>query len=202
MRISRLSINLGLIKTKKVGNPRMRPLTNNDIESELSYAYLHAIASKIGASCSGANRLEDNNGIDAKLTAWGPFTGGGYLQELDLKVQLKATVKAPIINNGHISYFLRGVNRYNDLRSEVVATHRILVVLFLPSNPDEWINITENELVMKKCAYWVSLRGAKASINETGETIYIPQNQIFNPANLLNIFRRLSIPEQINYQLP
>jgi hypothetical protein len=36
---------------------RMRPLTHNDIESELSYAYLHAVAAHAGASCGPrANR--------------------------------------------------------------------------------------------------------------------------------------------------
>lgn len=68
----------------------MRALSPPNIESELSYAYLHAVASKAGMACSGGNRHEDNNGIDATLTAWGPFNNGGYLTEVDIKVQLKA----------------------------------------------------------------------------------------------------------------
>ncbi|MDD4915191.1 MAG: DUF4365 domain-containing protein [Methylococcales bacterium] len=69
----------------------MKPLSNNDIESELSYAYLHAVASKAGVGCKLGSRHDDNPGIDAELTGWGPFSG--YRQEIDIKVQLKATAK-------------------------------------------------------------------------------------------------------------
>ena len=178
------------------------PLIGNDIESEISYAYLHAVASKTGAACEPAGRHSDNRGIDACLTAWGPFEGGGYLEEVDLKVQLKATIEQPAINNGYISYFLQGVHRYDTLRSEVLGTQRILVVMFLPPNPDEWLAISEDELMMKKCAYWVSLRGAAATSNTRGQTVYLPVSQRFSPESLLDIFRRLSRPENLQYQMP
>lgn len=180
----------------------MRPLIGNDIESELSYAYLHAVASKIGAAAKVGNRHEDNNGVDALLTAWGPFLNGGYIQEVDVKIQLKATISVPVDSGTHLSYFLNGVNRYNDLRSDALAVHRILIVMFLPADRDIWLTISEDELVLKKCAYWVSLRGAAASANGTGETIYIPKTQIFNPESLLDICARLSRKEVLNYQLP
>lgn len=180
----------------------MRPLSNTDIESELSYAYLHAVAAHARAGCHTANRASDGNGIDATLTSWGPFPDGGVLEEVDLKVQLKATSAEPIVKDGHISYFLKGVNRFDDLRSNVLAVHRILVVMFLPANTDEWLTISDDELSMKKCAYWVSLRGAAATTNERGATIYIPQAQIFNTPNLMGIFGKLSRMEVINYGAP
>ncbi len=180
----------------------MQPLIGNDIESELSYAYLHAVASKIGAAAKVANRHEDNRGVDASLTAWAPFVGGGYIKEVDLKIQLKATIGTPVDSGTHLSYFLSGLNRYNDLRSDALALHRILIVMFLPTDPNNWLTISEHELVLKKCAYWVSLRGAAASTNGTGETIYIPKTQIFNPDSLSDICARLSRNEVLNYQLP
>jgi hypothetical protein len=69
----------------------MKPLSPNDIESELSYAYLHAVAAKAGVGCKVGSRHDDNAGIDAELTGWGPFPGGGYREEIDIKVQIKAT---------------------------------------------------------------------------------------------------------------
>jgi hypothetical protein len=180
----------------------MRPLTENDIESELSYAYLHAVASQIGAACKVSNRHEDNNGIDASITAWGPFSNGGYLNEIELKIQLKATIVEPIDSGTHFSYFLKGINRYNDLRNEALAVPRILVVLFLPKEVDTWLTINQQELILKKCAYWVSLSGASISSNESGETIYIPKSQIFNPENLSDLCSKLSKREVLKYQLP
>ncbi|HEV7832484.1 MAG TPA: hypothetical protein VGP09_03725 [Caballeronia sp.] len=45
-------------------------LTAVNRESELSYAYLHAIASHAGVNCKTSNRHDDNAGIDAMLTGW------------------------------------------------------------------------------------------------------------------------------------
>lgn len=180
----------------------MKPLSSNDIESELSYAYLHAVASIAGAGCEVCTRHEDNRGVDARITAWGPFSGANYLEEIDLKIQLKATTAAPIVNNGNISYFLKGINRYDDLRRETIAAPRILVVMFLPENNSDWLNISDEQLILKKCAYWVSLRGAPDSGNGSGATVYIPQIQLFTPENLQDICARLSRRESLTYQQP
>lgn len=177
----------------------MRPPSQADIEAELSYAYLHAVASHAGAACRSAVRLEDNNGIDATLTAWAPFENGGYLQEVDLKVQLKATVHTPTENETHLSYFLAESNkalpRYNDLRQVTVSVPRILVVLFLPGNYPEWLSHSTDALILKRCAYWVSLRGAPNADNETGVTIKLPKIQAFSPENLRALFSKLSRKE-------
>jgi hypothetical protein len=51
----------------------MSRLTEQDIEEQLSYAYLHAVASRAGAGCEVKGRLADARGIDAQLTVWGEF---------------------------------------------------------------------------------------------------------------------------------
>lgn len=170
----------------------MRPLTTNNIESELSYAYLHAVAAKAGVGCQVGSRHDDNNGIDALLTGWGPFPGGGYRNEVDIKVQLKATTQTPTVSNGKLSYYFKGIAQYNDLRCDTVSTPRILVVLFLPSNSDEWLSLDESALLLRKCAYWVSLRGAQESANDTGQTVYLPLTQRFEPTGLNNLLVALS----------
>jgi hypothetical protein len=88
------------------------------------------------------NRHEDSNGIDAGITAWGPFPGGGYLQEVDLKVQLKATVLVPADDGENLSYFLKELRRYDDLGVETANIARVLVVLFMPSEAQEWLELT------------------------------------------------------------
>lgn len=158
---------------------RVRPLTDQNIESELSYAYIHAVASHAGAACEVSGRHQDNAGVDATVTAWGPFPNGGYRSEIDLKIQLKATVSEPTFNKEHISYSLKGIQQYDDLRSKTLATPRILVVLYLPREKDRWLKHTDDALLLSKCAYWVSLRDALASTNETSQTVYIPQQQKF-----------------------
>jgi hypothetical protein len=179
----------------------MKPLSSNDIESELSYAYLHAVASKAGASCNNVTRHQDNRGIDATLTAWIELQNEATA-EVDLKIQLKSTTKVPSEQGEYWSYSLQGIDRYNDLRAKEVATPRILVVLFLPQNSTEWLSCTTEQLVLKRAAYWVSLCGAPPSNNDTAQTVYLPKSQLLTPDALLGIFKRLANKELLNYQLP
>lgn len=177
----------------------MNPISDLNIESELSYAYLHAVASHAGASCSWSNRHEDNAGVDAKITAWGPFPSGGYRQEIDLKVQLKATIGEPVDKKGCFSYSFSGIKQYDDLRSDTVATPRILVVLFLPKSKNAWLTHTEDTLSLSKCAYWVSLLDAPASTNGSSQTIYLPKTQKFDVANLADICDQIASGKKLKY---
>lgn len=173
--------------------------SSTDKESELSYAYLHAVASHAGMSCRNATRLEDNAGIDATLTAWGPFPGAMWT-EVDLKVQLKATISAPADDGHSLSYFMRGVKRYDALRADELMVPRILVVLFLPEAEDQWLQHSAEQLVLRKCAYWVSLRGAPAATSSTGTTVKLPKAQVFSPANLLGLMQRLACGDLPRYE--
>lgn len=177
----------------------MQPLTSQNIESELSYAYIHAIASAAGMACENCGRHEDNAGADARIVAWAPFPNGGYREEVELKIQLKATIKNPAVIGDCFSYAFRGIKRYDDLRAETSVVPRILVVLFLPEDSGEWIGHSEESLLLRKCAYWVSLRGAAASTNNTAQTIYIPKAQRFDVDGLRLLVASLSRDEIPSY---
>lgn len=75
-------------------------------------------------------------------------------------------------------------------------------MLFLPVNSEEWLNVNSEQLILKNCAYWVSLRGAEMSSNVTGQTVYLPKNQLLTPGNLLSIFEKLAKNEHLNYITP
>jgi len=170
-----------------------------ETESELSYAYLHAVAAQAGMSCEVSGRHADKMGIDAIIRASEQFADDSLLTDLALDVQLKATTGKQTLKDGKISYFLDGAERYNKLRTETVTPHRILVVLFLPSNRAEWLKWSKDELAILKCAWWVSLRGAAATDNESGQTVHLPKDQFFNTDGLRGIMSRLSREEELNY---
>jgi len=178
----------------------MRPLSANDIESELSYAYLHAVAAKASVACKIGSRHDDNAGVDAELTGWGPFPAGGYREEVDIKVQLKATTRALVQRDGLISYNLQGIARYDDLRCAAISTPRILVVLFLPDNREEWLIQNDEALSLRKCAYWVSLRGAAPSSNKSAQTVYLPVKQRFDVMGLKTLMGAISRNETPTYE--
>ena len=170
----------------------MKPLSLQNIESELSYAYLHAVAAQAGVGCKVGSRHDDNAGIDAELTGWGPFENGGYLQEVNINVQLKATIQQPHASDKGWAYRFSGIAQYDNLRADTVAIPRILIVLFLPAEPEKWLEHRPDALTLKNCAYWVSLRGAAPSENQTTQTVYLPHKQWFNPDGLKNLMSRLS----------
>lgn len=178
----------------------MSPLSSNDIEAELSYAYLHAVASMARVACQVTGRHKDNAGVDAQLTSWGPFDTRAILTEVDLNVQLKATIQAPNETDQHFAYNLVGIQRYNDLRSDTLSTPRILVVLFLPQSAPDWLTQSDEALSLHRCAYWVSLQGAEPSQNSTSQTVYLPKSQRFDVPGLQALMTNLSIRNMPTYQ--
>jgi hypothetical protein len=64
----------------------------------------------------------------------------------------------------------------------------------------EWLALDDDALILRKCAYWASLRDAKPSTNATGQTVYLPKNQRFDPAGLLALMTRLSHNDIPRYQ--
>ncbi len=166
------------------------PLSSNDRESELSYAYLHAVASKAGLNCEVANRHADNYGIDARVTYFDKIPGT-YITDVSLGVQLKATIKKGTETDTHIAYAFKGVDQYNRLRIYRGGEYRILVVLFLPERQDEWLTCSSEELIIRHSAYWVCLYGAEETGNSGGKTIYLPKVNLLTPESLMTLCQNI-----------
>ncbi len=176
------------------------PLSNNNIVAELSYAYLHAIATRAGFGCQVPNRHTDSVGVDAEIRVLDEdLADSSAFSNFSVGIQLKATTKPQKLTKRGYSYFLEDVQQYNRLRSRAGPFPTILVVLFLPKKPTAWLKHSEEELVLRKCAYWVSLWDAPESENETGQTIYLPQSNILSVEGLRELMSRLSVLEEIVY---
>lgn len=104
-----------------------------------------------------------------------------------LELQLKATIN---LGDGsvHVRFPLRRRN-YDLLRLET-QTPRLLVVLELPNDPNQWMEITSDELVIRHRAYWVSLLGYDETSNETSVIIHIPKQNRFDVAGLQSLMER------------
>lgn len=153
------------------------PLMPTDVESELSYAYLHAVAAHAGYECALAGRHSDNAGVDARIHARGRF--GGHLTDITIEVQLKATKRPLVEHDGKYSFPLP-IGNYESLRSVRTRAQRLLVVLLLPADSADWLSHSAEELAIRRCAYWIALRGAPASTNTDSQTVYIPKANIFS----------------------
>lgn len=176
-------------------------MTPQDIEANLSYAYLHAVASRAGVACEETKRARDNLGIDACLSISKSFEGT-RLTDVSINLQLKATTKPPSERkrrDGRLSYFLDDIDEYDRLRADTSLPLRFLAVLFLPKDPSKWLTHSPKQLAMCRCAYWVNLVGAPASANGSGQTVYLPQSQPLSPAGLLTLFEHVARREVPRY---
>ena len=72
-------------------------LSQQNVEADLSYAYLHMIAARGGFSCTYAHRYLDDAGVDAVLHEDGRrLAPDTLLTSFEVHVQLKATYQTPV----------------------------------------------------------------------------------------------------------
>jgi len=173
-------------------------MSPQDRESELSYAYLHAVASSAGAACQQTTRTHDNLGIDAALSLTHDFGARAVFTEMNLNVQLKATRKQTATTASGIAYPLE-IDEYDRLRRPTHLSPRLLVVLFLPTDEREWLDVSVESLMIRRCAYWLSLQGAPESPNVTNKTVYFPAEHALTTEGLLDLFRRIAHREELRY---
>lgn len=175
-------------------------LTEQNIEAELSYAYLHAVASSAGFSCEWRNRHVDGAGVDATITEDGRrLAADSKLTYVPVDVQLKATYQNLAESEGVLSYSLE-IAHYDKLRLESVGSPRLLVLLRLPPQRADWLRVSDEQLVAKRCAYWVSLYGAPAVAGQRSRTVYIPVGNVLTPDALTQLMTRFSRQEVIRYE--
>jgi hypothetical protein len=157
------------------------------------------VATRAGFSCEYRNRHLDGAGVDATITEDGRrLASDSILTSFSVDVQWKATYRELPEKDGLISYTL-SVPHYDKLRIEEVAAPRALLVMRLPQNREAWLQVTDDALVAKRSVYWVSLRGAAASANESNQTVYVPRENLLTPLGLTDLMARFSRLEVIPY---
>jgi len=50
----------------------------------------------------------------------------------------------------------------------------------MPDDPNEWLRLDSNELVLRRCMYWHSLAKEIDSGNTTNTTVYIPRSNVLD----------------------
>ncbi|BAZ14786.1 hypothetical protein NIES4071_66300 [Calothrix sp. NIES-4071] len=85
------------------------------------------------------------------------------------------------------------IKNYNELRKKKTVVPRILVVVLIPELLEEWINKSETELCMRRCAYWISLRGQAETTNTESVTVYIPRENLFTVDTLKSLMQQITL---------
>jgi hypothetical protein len=112
----------------------------------------------------------------------------------NLDIQAKSTFRATVMAD-EVLYDLE-VKSYDDLRAIDVGTPRILVLLVQPENELEWTEMDEEALRLRRCAYWISLKGREPTSNTETVRVSIPRANRFSVEALQGIMERLRTGEE------
>ncbi len=159
-----------------------------DKMEELSKHYMRIIASIKGYFC-----LEGKDyGTDLQIAKTKIRTQNNkkcyYKTGRQVDFQLKSVLEKNITETeAYFSYHLE-VKNYNDLiqrmrdyTQEEDDFPLVLIVFIFPNNESEWVNITENELTIRKCAYWYYPESdMDISENKQTQVIHIPKENIID----------------------
>jgi hypothetical protein len=173
-------------------------LNDNNRKAELSYAYLHAVSAAAGFGCTYSDRHLDGTGVDAQVNIKERLDSGSVLTEFSLHFQLKATSQELAMVDLAISFSLE-VPQYDNLRRADVCIPKFMVLMCLPQAPEQWLEVSHDQLVTRKCARWVSLRGAPATTNSTSIAVYVPQINILDPVSLRDMAKQFSLGKHVLY---
>ncbi|HEY8751173.1 MAG TPA: DUF4365 domain-containing protein [Tepidisphaeraceae bacterium] len=156
----------------------------NQRKEQFSHAYVKAVAAVAGFAWYQPS--VDDDSIDLGLAQRG---GRGTIRSPRLEMQLKChAMPTPVEDD--FSFWLKRKN-YDDLQDERVEVRRILVVVLVPDNLSDYLDHSEQELSLRRCGYWLSLRGMPPSDNQTGQTVRIPRAQVFSVQSLQGIMQRI-----------
>ncbi|OKH44140.1 hypothetical protein NIES2101_28920 [Calothrix sp. HK-06] len=164
----------------------------NTQKEDFSYAYIYAVASSMGYSLQAATRRLDDSGIDATITVPGKINSK-CLPRFD--VQIKSTSRN-ILKDESIKFRLTAKN-YDELRENDPFVPQLLIVVLIPEDVNNWLSQTEESLCLKRCAYWLSLRGRPPLDEQSTITIEIPRQNIFSPNALKTIMERIAAGENL-----
>lgn len=156
----------------------------NQQKEQFSNAYLRAVAAVAGFIFY--KPYPDIDSIDWGIAAVG---GKGTIRSPKVELQLKCSAR-DLMDDSTIKYPLK-IKNYNDLRDDNYQVPRILVVILIPDEIDSWLAHTEEELAMRHCGYWVSLRGYPERKNNETITVALPRVQQFTVNGLKQIMIRI-----------
>ena len=161
-------------------------LTQQHIQEGLSRAYALAVACQAGYSCNFTSSFDYGmDGAFHEITA-----RGGRLVEsgFQIQFQLKASTNC-VFTDDNLRYGLKATN-YNDLVETNVGTPRILLVLALPKEDTDWLDLSIDALILRRCMWWHSLHGQARTSNERTRGIRIPLDQQLTVKGLRELMRR------------
>ncbi len=107
--------------------------------------------------------------------------GDGYSDQGSVfDVQLKSTTVAVHDPDDDVFRYDLNVKAYEFLRGEPLNAARILVLFVMPEDEALWLAQDQDGLLLRKCAYYLSLQGMPATENVRDVRVSVPCRQVFS----------------------
>lgn len=162
---------------------------------DMSEAFVRALCAVHGYSIVKCNH--DNDGVDIGIRCKDKPCEESIILSPEIEVQLKSSYsKITQQNDGSINYSLE-VKNYKWLIEKNRMLPLILVVFHMPADEKDWIEQTSDWLKIKKCAYWISLKGREDTDNKESITINIPADHQLTQDSLKSIMIKISKQEEL-----
>jgi hypothetical protein len=70
---------------------------------------------------------------------------------------------------------------------------RILIVVRVPKDVDQWLEADDEALMLRHCGYWTSVRGAgERPENQAGVTVRLPSERRFDAGALAALMKGIA----------
>jgi hypothetical protein len=111
-----------------------------------------------------------------------------------LELQLKCTSQDVLREDG--VHFPLSIKNYDDLRADDVLVPRILVVVTVPHSLTDWLVHSEEQLLIRRRGYYLSLRGLPAVENQETVTVTLPRRNRLTVEALTALMNSISEGDQ------
>lgn len=163
-------------------------ITRQHTQEALCRAHLIALAGLAGANYELQAGFD--YGVDCTIrgVAVNPSDGRRIGSGFSIELQLKSSTRWQLEEDS-VVYDLEA-KTWNDLVSrEVAAIPLYLVLLCLPADDDDWLNCSEDQLVLKNCCYFYRPQGQPRTENTASVRIRIPRMNLFNSKAVIDLLR-------------
>ena len=169
-----------------------------DKQEQLSLAVMHATCARAGFGFSISGRIQDNWGWDASADVYEKFDPASTFWDFKMKFQLKATRQQLTFAERRYSFPME-IAHYNRLRMQAGSDAPTYLVVFqMPADETNWFECSPEQLILRRCLRWVSLRGAE-EVNRATITLYLPETHVLTPEALRKLARARSLEQWITY---
>ena len=158
-------------------------------KEQFSKAFVQAVATIAGYGTY--QPAVDDDSVDLGVAA---RSSANTPRRPRLELQLKCTH----VDEGGVEFLAYDLKlkNYEDLRADTIVP-RILVVVLVPQDVNSWMEITDQEVCLRHCAYWLSLKDLPATSNAYKVRMQIPRAAKFTPQELQGLMVKINNGENL-----